>query len=378
MRLRMRHTSRITATAVVLMCALVCVATKAVHASEQPLTFEELDRIDAQKSSKRQNTKGPKRESQRDRTVASDSEPKGGGFDLSPVLELMKAKKFTETIQVLGPVSDRLDKKGLILLSRAHAGKGDNPSRVRTLELALAKTANDGDVLRELGDAFLQMRRFDEAIERYREATEKNSGDLASFEGMGIAYERSNNTQDARAVFEDLLERGGPRPFYLAALCRIYSEDGFLSRAVELCEKAIERNPQDPVNYVHLARAHQDLDEKEKSERVLNRAADRFPASEPILTMAGRAQLAKKDVVTARKHFARAIEIDPKSAQAHLGMAETALELQRYEDSIRSFMRACRLDRKLHVDMRRAAFKVRDRGETKWYAKFQDALSDCN
>jgi tetratricopeptide (TPR) repeat protein len=303
----------------------------------------------------------------------------GPSDDKIPIAtDLLAKKQFAQVIDLLRPVSDRLGRNGLLILARAQGAKGDHLSRIRTIELCLAKNAKDALVHKELGDAYSEIRKFDESIASYREAVSLNKDFPAAYLGLATTYEKSKSLDDARETYHRLIKRFGETPIYLTSLCRLFLADGFLADAVATCKKASEQDSEDASNSVNLAKAFLDKEEPEKAGQVLRQASSRFPASEPVQSMAGQASFGKGDHVSAHRHYTLAAVADPKSIAAQIGLAQSAFELQKYQEALTAYERACKLDRgRASIEFRKSMFKLKDRQDYKWQGRFENSIDDC-
>jgi len=81
--------------------------------------------------------------------------------------------------------------------------------------------------------------------------------------------------------------------------------------------------------------------------------------------------------MAAFKLFHRALESNPKSTRALIGYANSALELQKNEEALGAFIRACEIDRKLGKEMRIALGKLKARKDSNWENRFEDGLIHC-
>lgn len=292
--------------------------------------------------------------------------------------ELIFQKQFERAVGLLQPQEEKLSRRGLLILAKAYAGKGDSLKRFRTLELCLAKNPNDYHVQKELGDAYTEGKKYDEAIAAYRESINLNARYEAAYEGLALAYEKMKDANEARASYERLIKVFGAKPNYLTRLCQLYVNDGFLGDAIYICSNAIGKSPENPVNHLNLAKAYRDQDQAEKAKGVIVKAASRFPASEPVQSLAGQVQFDRKDMTKAAQHFELAVKADPKSAAAHLGYAQALFELQKFDQALPAFLQACKLDRtKVQTEFRKSMFKLKERGQMNLFLKYQDGADEC-
>lgn len=278
---------------------------------------------------------------------------------------------------LLKPVTDTLPRRGLLLLARAFAKQADTLNEVRTLELCLAKNAQDYVVQTALGDSYLRAKRFEEAVASYREARQINARYRPTYDGLLAALEKLGERYEARVLLNDMMKYFGTQPSFLTDLCRLYALDNFLEKSIEVCRSAIERNPKNPDNYIYLGLSLKDQENPAKAAEVLSDAAKRFPASELAQTSAGELEIERKNFVAAHKLFQQAVAIAPQSGKALAGLANTAFELQKTGEALEAYKKACAADRRYVKDFRLALAKLRTRRDINWEQKYDDAIAQC-
>ncbi|MES2855673.1 MAG: hypothetical protein V4692_07410, partial [Bdellovibrionota bacterium] len=106
-----------------------------------------------------------------------------------------------------------------------------------------------------------------------------------------------------------------------------------------------------------------------------DKAIKRFPASEPVHSAAADLKSLNKDYGSAYSLFKKATEVDVNSDRAWVGLAQSSLELQKNDESLKSFERACQANKKSVREFRMAVGKLRTRGEHEWAMKFENSMS---
>lgn len=289
-----------------------------------------------------------------------------------------KKQDHVGVIETLKPLSDTLPRQGLLMLARAYGKSGDTMSEARTLELCLAKSPKDYYVQTALGEAYSRAKRREEAIASFMQARDFNPRYLPAFDGLLRETLAANDTYEARTLLNDMIKRFGEKAEYLNHLCRLYAHDAYLEKAIEICGKAIQKDPKTSENYVYLGVSLKEKEEEEKAFAILSEAAAKFPKSEMVQSAAGEIEASRKNHMAAFKLFHRALESDPKSTRALIGYANSAFELQKNEEALGAFVRACAIDRKLGKEMRIALGKLKARKDSSWERRFEDGLAHCN
>jgi tetratricopeptide (TPR) repeat protein len=296
---------------------------------------------------------------------------------LAFALKLEKKRDFRGIIETLKPASDKLSRQGLLLLSKAYGKTADDPGEMRTLELVLAQNAKDYYAKTALAEVLLRMKRFDDATAAFNEARELNPKFEPAYSGLLRQLEKSGDSYEAVNLVNDMIKNFGNKPAYVANLCRLYSNQALLEKAIETCEQAIEMNGNEPLNFMYLGICLKEKEQVPKATKLLEKAALRFPKSEPVQSVLAQIYLENKSFPKAYQFFKKAIVSDPKSGAAQAGLGNAAFELQKYEESAAAFMRACTLDKKYAKEFRAADGKLRARHDMKWQTKFEDGILHC-
>lgn len=305
-----------------------------------------------------------------------ESDPKNIETRLQLAVAFERKKDFHGVVETLEGHKDKLGRSSLILLARA-MGKVNRPNdEVVTLELANARFPKDAQLQTLLATAISRSGRKDAAIEMFYKAKETNPKYIPAYDGLLAELVKGESRQEARDLISDMGKRFGMKPRWQSELCHLYTLDAFHEKAVETCRQAMKVDSGNPMNTVYLATTYREQNEPEKAKKVLIQTAMRIKRSEPVQTALGDYFLEKKNFVDAFRWYKAAVKNDPKSFTAQLGLAQAALELQKMEDSVAAFTAACKLKRTAIREFQSGLIKIRNRGDAKWQAKFEDAISN--
>ena len=303
------------------------------------------------------------------------------GQEKIPLSELIKlaanAEKKSDwlgVIEILEPHQDRLDKRGLIALAKAYAQVKRGNSEQQVWTLAMARHPKDAALQAQYASALARARKFPESIAAYYKAIEFDSKHVPAYDGLADVLISTGSNEEARNILTDANKKIGVRSKWLNQLCGLYAKDSFFDQAIETCRKAMERDPEYDLNPVHLALSYRDQGEVEKARRILELAASRMPKGSIIRTRIADYYYEKRSFVDARKWYLEATQIDPKNVEALLGLGNSSTELQKFEESLQAFTRACELDRYTRRHFQAALGKVKVRRDAVMQTKFEDAI----
>lgn len=300
------------------------------------------------------------------------------GEKLKIARAMEKTKDWSGVVKTLAPLTDKLSNEDLRLLAKGYRQTGDKLNEIRVLELCVARKANDFQARVALGSAYSRANRAEDAMNAYREAQQVNAKYLPAYQGLLDELLKQKETYEARTILHDMVKIFGPRPAFNAELCRLYSAEGYLDKAIELCTFAIEKDKKAPENYIYLAQSLNDKLENTKATKILADALKRFPKSEPVLTAAGENQMLRKNYVGAQKYFRDAVKANRKSARAALGYAQASFELQKNQEALDAFTHACSLNRAYSKEFRQAIVRLRARKDISWQIRYESGAASCN
>lgn len=298
-------------------------------------------------------------------------------FRITQAEDFEKSKRWADIVSTLKPVTESLNRTGLLLLAQGFSGIQNANEEVRILDLVKNKYPRDYVALTKLGVAYAKVKKNTEAAQAFYDAKEINPRYQPAYDALLNQLQTQGNSYEARSLVEDMLERFGKVPRYYTILCRLLTKDAFLDKAVETCEAATHRDPNVPENYVNLAVSLKDKLEPGKALTTINEAAGKFPVSEPVLVTQGQLYLDRKDYPNAAEAYRKATTVGLKSLTAWVGYGRSLFELHRYKDALDAFKHACKIDPHSSKDFREMAGRLHKDKNKDWEYKYVDSLSAC-
>jgi tetratricopeptide (TPR) repeat protein len=150
------------------------------------------------------------------------------------------------------------------------------------------------------------------AVIRLREALQEFPRSSPLWLALGIAQSADGKSDDARRSFERALELDPRSVPALAYLGSTFAERGQYAEAAALYERAIAAGPDFAVPY--------------------------YLAADTLL------KLPQTDAPRVERYLARAVELDPDFASAHLALGKLYVRAERWADAAAEFERVTRLD----------------------------------
>lgn len=305
--------------------------------------------------------------------------PAPNPINMTEAKSAFAAKNYEKTIALISPHLDVASKDAFLLLARAYAASGNAMMAMKTLSAGHAKTPEDPDLGTALGQAQFALNREKEAKAILKEVIQANPSYEPAYLAIAEIYEKKNNRYELRLIYQDLLKVAKkPRPQYLKALCELTNRDGLYDLAFTYCQQAIAANPADPLNRVNLANTKEETGKIAEAQIEYKTAADHSSASEPAQFAYARFLDSQKKFTESFAYYKKAVVADPKSARSWQGLGFSALEIQKFQESIDAFLKLCELDTRDGVKhARKAANQMKRLEQPQWFDKFQKMISKC-
>nr|BFD64715.1 hypothetical protein BdHM001_33960 [Bdellovibrio sp. HM001] len=305
--------------------------------------------------------------------------PKNAGLIVDLSDELYKKEEYEKVTLLLWKHIDKLDRRGLLLLAKAHEKRKEPSEMIRALNVLIGKDDKDYEAHSLMGNAYVLQKKTRDAMESYKRAIELNPKYEPAYDGLVGLYENRDvpNLYELRILFQDMVQSIGPRPQYLRKLCEINTMDGTYEPAVQSCKEAIQKDPKTADAYVYLGIAYKELGQDDTAAKTLKKASADFPRSELAQFNYGRLLEDQKNYIEAMKVYKAGTEANAKAARSWLGLATTSFELRKYDISLLAYKNACKYDKKNAVAFRRATTVLRNAKNSKWTDQFEVASDNC-
>lgn len=293
--------------------------------------------------------------------------------------ELYKKEQYEKVTLLLWKHVDKIDRKSLLLLARAHEKRQEPSEMIRALNVILGKNDKDFESYSLMGNAYVLLRKNKDAMESYKKAVELNPKYEPAYDGLIALYEKRvpPNLYELRILFQDMVENIGARPQYLRRLCEINTMDGTYEPAIQMCKDAIAKDPKVADAYVYLGVCYKAIGEDKTALNTLKKASRDFPQSELAQYHYGKLLEDQKNYVEAMKLYKKGTEADAQAARSWLGLATSSFEIRKFELSLLAYKNACKYDKKNAVAFRRATTILRNQKNSQWVGKFEEASETC-
>jgi len=188
-----------------------------------------------------------------------------------------------------------------------------------------------------------EMERFDEAIDAYRRSLEIDPNDLHAMTHLGADLRRIGNLDESIATF-DRIEAADPsyEPSYCHRILA-YAEIGDHQRAEEMFYTARLFKEECPDCYHNLGMSLLDRRQFDKAVWCFRKAAELDEAYPEIDLRIADALWSRQELDAARQHYLIALRKDPGNTDTLLDLGELLIEMGRIDEAGEKFHRAIEL-----------------------------------
>jgi len=199
----------------------------------------------------------------------------------------------------------------------------------------------------ELGEAYWESAKPDQAIPKYRQALERAPEFWPALHKLGLALSRTGQPELAIASLERASALSSDATV-LNDLALVYRQAGRLNEAVAALHKAVILNPDLPQAHNNLGGLLRERGDTAGAERAFQKAVEAQPDLAAARVNLGIIFAAREDFRQARYHFERAISnaspADPSLPDAHNALADVMSMQGQVESAATQYRLAIQLD----------------------------------
>lgn len=226
----------------------------------------------------------------------------------------------------------------------------------------IAKAPQNSDYYSILGQAQLHEGKFQDSIQSLTKATELNKRNEAAWDMLGKAHAGAGSIQDAIATYEKWSTVDPYQPKSHILLGQIYESQGNWEKAQVQYRQALDISPDNAIAANNLAFLMLDHNGDVQSALGLAVKARRaMPDNPVVLDTVGWAYYNNGDYRTASKILSTAVSLNPNSASAHYHLGRSLQRLRDWNTAKAHYEKALELDPKSsRVDNIRRAIQETD------------------
>ncbi len=249
----------------------------------------------------------------------------------------LRTRKFDDALRAY----EAIPAKDPLIAASAHArmalveyeaGRRDQ-ARER-LKVAIQSAPKSAELHGMLARLYLADRSFKEAEVAARAALQFEPDRAETQAVLASAVAEQGRIDEALPLLRKATETSPAAPAPRVQLARAYFERGDYASAQRLAKEALARYPGDPLSRLMLIRSLTAAGNLAEAEEVLRPFERAFPQSPQTRIARGDLAFAKNDLASARRAYADALTLDPRSSEALTGLTRVELRAGRTADAI--------------------------------------------
>ena len=249
-------------------------------------------------------------------------------------------------------ISDAAVERSLVVIALQLKNLPDAAKHYRSYAALTANTAEnapDAASRAELGSALFQSGLFSEAETELKTAIASGSSNTDAIVALGRIYLAKDDISAAGRLLETAISQNNATAAIYSLLAIVYEKSGHYENAIPAMRLAISLKP-DSENYrfqYGLLLTHADA--PAAAVIRLDEALKSFPNSPRLWLARGIADLNDNKNVEAARSITKAIELDPKFAQAYAYLGLTRVQIGDYDEAVKLYEKALANDAGLAV-----------------------------
>ncbi len=208
------------------------------------------------------------------------------------------------------------------------ASQGKTAEASAKLEQARTKLPDTAALQRAIGEVAVAQGQFQEALEHFESALQKNPHDLGTRFRLGQTYRKMHKLDLAAKALDEVAAVDKEYPGIALERGLLFEESGDVQKALEQFQSASQKYPNDVDLMLRVGAAYVAIGDIDKALPLLNKVKDQRPNSAEANHFVGRAYLKQGglEAVAAMRYLQRAVALDPNKAEYHLYVAWAANE----------------------------------------------------
>lgn len=169
---------------------------------------------------------------------------------------------------------------------------------------------------------------------------------------LAETYSKIGNYYEASSIYEDLNKTSNKA--YLIQLCESTVLNSLNAEGEKICTQAMNQHPENPFPLIFKGISHRERQEQKLTLSSFQKSVNIRPTEMGYVCLA-ETHFLKGNYTEAITQFKNALNVVSGSMRALLGLAWTHLKIKNYSESVAAFKKACAVNGKYSLDIRKAA-----------------------
>ncbi len=268
----------------------------------------------------------------------------------------------------------------------AYIKKSQLTESLKLAQTLSAKDDQDFVATYRVGFVYLKLRKLKEAQASFRAAIAINPKYDAAYSRISeILFEKvsrlkagtKNAYYELRNLYSDWMTAVGERPYLIERNCYYQAQSGLFEEAKPICLKASSLLPDDPTPKIQLLLIEKDTLDSKSYMQKFYQIAQKHPRSFSAQMSVAKEAEQQRDFINAETYYKKANLIDPKSVDALAGWSRSLVALNKIDEALATYKKACGFTRDLIPDMRKAVSFLRIHNQIPKARNFDEAIENC-
>lgn len=189
------------------------------------------------------------------------------------------------------------------------------------------------DVLYNLGVAYYNLKRLDEATRALAEAADLDGRPAETHFSLGLIASERGDHENAIMEFKHAVARAPGRADYYSMVGQEYSKVGHWEGAAGANRRATELDPTQAIYFLRLGDALFRANHSEAATQAFERAAEIDPRLPEIHFLIGYVYKTQGQFEKARQHFERQLALTPDHVESLANLGALAVDQKRFTDA---------------------------------------------
>ncbi len=254
------------------------------------------------------------------------------------------AEDFSRAITFLEQVPELVKRQpdGFAALARSYYGTGQNEKARGTL-LELRDSSSNPAVVYVGGQVALKAKDWDTAEKLFASIQSTHpKPSLVTYQLARIRLE-TGRFAEGRMLLEPIANSRDCSGSVLYLLAWCFLKEGDEGMAKKIFYYAIDKFPEEPANFVDLGKLCVKTNSLPEGLEVVKRGTARHPSSALLFELEGELESKQGLHAPAERSYRRAVQLNPRSPEALLGLALTQTNLLKTEDAVANFEKGLKL-----------------------------------